>query len=82
MGKLSIAFSGKCRIPRFVIQKRNRIDIQQGNECAGYATAYLLRHFDIPVAGDEIYAKISRKLSDGCVFPKGVKKYLKDTDSV
>lgn len=29
----------------------NRIDFQSGNECAGYSSAYLLRHLGIPVHG-------------------------------
>ena len=76
MGSFSLRILKSNKISQFVVQKENRIDIQKGNECSGYATAYLLRHYDIPANGTEIYQKMPYKASDGCVPPKGIKKVL------
>ena len=76
MGSFSLRILKSNKISQFVIQKENRIDIQKGNECSGYAAAYLLRHYDIPATGTEVYQKMPYKASDGCVPPKGIKKVL------
>lgn len=76
MGSYSLKIAAPTDIPQFVICKENRIDIQKGNQCSGYAAAYLLRHYDIPANGTEIYQKMPYKASDGCVPPKGIKKVL------
>ena len=47
MGSFTLKLSGKCSISQFVVHKDNRIDMQKGNECSGYSTAYILRHYDI-----------------------------------
>lgn len=77
MGSFLLKLSPPCSVSQFVVNKENRIDIQKGNECSGYAAAYLLRHYDIPASGTEIYQKMPYKTSDGCVPPSGVKKVLK-----
>ncbi|MDE6055176.1 MAG: C39 family peptidase [Lachnospiraceae bacterium] len=76
MGSYSLKISISNSISQFVVSKENHIDIQKGNECSGYAAAYLLRHYDIPANGTEIYQKMPYKASDGCVPPKGIKKVL------
>lgn len=76
IGCFSLRFSYKCGAPRFFVKKENRIDLQKGNECSGYAAAYLLRHYGIPANGTEVYQKMSHKASDGCVPPRGVKRVL------
>lgn len=76
MGSYRLKIAPPCEVSRYMVRKENRIDIQKGNECAGYATAYLLRHYDIPADGTEIYQKMPFKASDGCVPPKGIRKVL------
>lgn len=76
MGSYSLKIAAPTGVTQFVIRKENRIDIQKGNECSGYAAAYLLRHYDIPANGTEIYQKMPYKASNGCVPPKGIKKVL------
>ena len=76
MGSYSLKISISNSISQFVISKENHIDIQKGNECSGYAAAYLLRHYDIPASGTEVYQQMPYKASDGCVPPKGIKKVL------
>lgn len=51
MGALKPRFSRRCRKPSFMITAPNRIDFQSGNECAGYSSAFLLRHLGISVHG-------------------------------
>lgn len=77
MGSYVLKVSPPCSVSRFVVNKANRIDIQKGNECSGYAAAYLLRHYEIPANGTEIYQKMPFKASDGCVPPSGIRKVLK-----
>lgn len=76
LGRFSLSFSRKCSIPKFIVAKENRIDIQNGFKCSGYATAYLLRHYDIPANGEDVYSEMPDKMADGYVYPKGIKKIL------
>lgn len=41
IGGFSLRFSRKCSASQFVVQRENRIDLQEGNACSGYAAAYL-----------------------------------------
>lgn len=74
MGPLMFTFSRKSGISRFMVPKENRIDMQSGNSCAGYATAYVLRHYDIPADGDDIYMNMPDKMANGYVYPKEIKR--------
>lgn len=76
MGGMTPRFAAKCRSVQACIFKENHIDLQQANECAGFSTAYLLRHYDIPATGAEVYQEMTDKMADGCVYPKAVKKLL------
>ncbi len=76
MGAFALRFSGKCSALSFVITKENRIDMQKENECAGYAAAYILRHYDMAADGEEIYKKIPNKMADGYVYPKEIRRTL------
>lgn len=76
MGIPMPTFSKKNRISRFMVLKENRIDLQKGNSCSGYSIAYVLRHYDIPADGDDIYMKLPNKMVDGCVYPKEIKGML------
>ncbi len=59
MGSYTLKIAASISISQFVIGKENRI---------------LLRHYDIPANGTEIYQKMPYKASDGCVPPKAIKK--------
>lgn len=63
---------------KYIIKKKNRIELQQNNECSAFATAYLLRHFEIETNGIDVYKKIPSKMRSGDVYPKGIRKYLKN----
>lgn len=76
MGVLHFRFSMKCRKKEFVITKKNRIDIQNGYQCAGFSTAYILRHWSLETDGNRLYEVIPNKMKDGCVYPKGIRNLL------
>ena len=76
MGSFTLKFSKKCAITQFMVSKDNRIDMQKGNQCSGYSTAYILRHYDIPANGEEIYEKMPNKMANGYVYPKEIKRML------
>lgn len=76
MGLPRLRLSKKCQVPRYLVSKSNRIDMQSGPECSAYASAFLLRHFGMEASGAELYRKITGRRSDGTVYPKGVRKLL------
>lgn len=76
MGALRFRFSLNCKVKQFVITKENRIDFQNGNECAAFSSAYVLRHWGIEESGNNLYEKIQNKTKDGCVYPKGIQRLL------
>lgn len=76
LGRFSLCFSRKCSVPQFMVSKENKIDIQNGYKCSGYATAYLLRHYDIQASGEEVYREMPNKMANGYVYPKGIRKLL------
>ncbi len=62
---------------KFLIQQKNKIDIQNKYECAAFSTAYVLRHLGKEADGFEVYANIPSKMKTGHVYPKGIRTYLK-----
>lgn len=76
MGILHFHFSTKCSLNKFLITKENRIDFQDGNQCAAFSAAYVLRHWNIEESGNNLYQIMPGKLKDGCVYPKGIQKLL------
>lgn len=76
MGALHVCFALQCKTQEFVITKANRFEMQTGNQCAGFAAAYLLRHWDMEKDGDSLYEVIPNKMRDGCVRPKGIIRLL------
>lgn len=76
MGGFKLKLHNKIRNPEFLIKQANSIDFQTGNECAGFSSAYLLRHMGIPAEGNQVYSRLGRKMKDGCVYPKEVCKIL------
>ena len=76
MGSFSFRFSFKCKKEEYLITQKNRIDFQNNVECAGFSSAFVLRHFGIEADGNELYNKILWKMNDGCVYPKQLKNLL------
>ena len=76
MGRLTYHFAGKCEQKKYIVAKRNRIDMQTGYKCSAYASAYVLRHYDVDASGEELYTEIPNKTKNGYVYPKGIKNLL------
>ena len=60
----------------FINKTGNYFETQKKFECAGYATAYVLRELGIQICGDDLYNKIDRRLPFGFVSPKSILRYL------
>lgn len=58
---------------KFSINMKNRIDFQHGNKCAAFATAYVLRHFNINSDGNTLYQHFPCKVPSGGVTPLGIR---------
>lgn len=76
LGGLAWKISGKIGLPSYMVEDKNRIDIQTGFQCSAFASAYVLRHFGMDASGTMLYAKIPHKMKSGYVYPKGIKVLL------
>lgn len=64
--------SNRLQQESFLIDFLNRFEYQKKRECAGYATAFVLRHFGINIDGQTAYNEIPVKLLNGDVSGLGV----------
>lgn len=62
---------------RHILDFENHIDFQNGNECAAFATAYILRFFNVNVDGNTLYKDFPCKFPSGSITPLGIRKVLK-----
>jgi len=62
---------------KFSVNVKNRIDFQHGNKCAAFATAYVLRHFNINSDGNTLYKHFPCKVPSGGVTPLGIRIVLR-----
>lgn len=76
MGALHLRLFFGCRVKQFLITRENRMDFQNGNECAAFSSAYVLRHWGIEENGVSLYERIPGKRRDGTVYPAGIRKLL------
>lgn len=60
-----------------IINDKNYVQFQSKNDCAGYATAYVLRHLGEEVEGAQLHVDMSFKVGNG-VSLRGVRKSFKD----
>ena len=61
-----------------LIKNKNYFEYQKNNECAGYASAYVLRSLGIEASGSDIYNEIENKDSLGLVYPTDVPRIFED----
>lgn len=75
---IGIARPAKKKIydKEFMLKNRNRLDFQRSTECSGYSFAYVLRSFGVEADGNDIYAKIDRKMRNGAVLPRTLRKVI------
>ena len=62
----------KCGRKEYMIDADNRFEYQQGSECSGYSTAFVLRHLGIDIDGLSAYKQIPVKLWRGSVPGIGI----------
>ena len=65
----------KCA-KEYLLKMPNRMAYQKSTECSGFSTAYVLRSFGIEADGNDVYAKIKRKMKNGAVMPRALKKEM------
>ncbi len=62
---------------KYLITSSNHIEIQGFNQCAGFSSAYLMRHYGKDVTGDMIYKNMPH-LDNGTILPKHVVRLLRN----
>lgn len=77
LGGLAWKTSGKSGLSSYIVEGKNRIDIQTEFQCSAFASAYVLRHFGKDTSGIKLYTKMSHKMKNGYVYPKGIKVLLR-----
>lgn len=86
MGTFSLKLSGKPEHEKYMIfpdensMKINGsfFELQGEVECAGFASAFLLRSMGYDAAGRDIYDSMTCKRKDGTVYPKAIVKLLRE----
>ncbi len=76
LGRLHVKSGRGCRKGQFLIERENRIDLQERFECSAYSSAFCLRHWGIEAEGPELYQKMPNKMKNGYVYPKGIQNLL------
>lgn len=56
----------------YLIQTRNAFEQQGSNQCGGFSSAYVMRHFGEDCSGDDVYDQLDYKLSSGYVLPQAI----------
>ncbi|MBQ8597546.1 MAG: C39 family peptidase [Lachnospiraceae bacterium] len=60
-----------------IINEANYVQFQDGLDCGGYATAYVLRHLGEEIEGEALYPQMSYKVGRG-VSLRGIRKAFRD----
>ena len=66
----------KPKATSYFVDAPNTIEIQGFNQCAGFSSAYLMRHFGRNITGFEAYQKMP-KLKNGTILPKHLLSFLR-----
>lgn len=61
----------------FIASENNFVEYQTGKDCAGYASAYVLRHLGEEIEGRHLYKEMSFKVGKGVALG-GVRKAFQD----
>ena len=86
MGPFSLRLSGRPGHGEYHVTPRENsrkingsfFELQGEVECAGFASAFLLRFMGYEAAGKEIYDSMTHKRRDGTVYPKAIVKLLRE----
>lgn len=86
MGPLFPHFSGRTKISEFFVTPRvesvktqtgSYFEFQQNGGCAGFSSAFLLRHMGVAADGLEAFKEVPGQMKGGAAFPKGITGFFK-----
>lgn len=60
----------------YLIETPNSFEQQGTNQCGGFASAFVMRHFRQDCSGEDIYNQLDYKLSSGYVLPQAILDYF------
>ena len=52
-------------------------EFQQGGGCAGFSSAFVLRHSGVQIGGEEAFKDVPFQMKGGIAFPKGITGFFK-----
>lgn len=52
-------------------------EFQQGGGCAGFSSAFVLRHSGVQIGGEEAFKDVPFQMKGGMAFPKGITGFFK-----
>ncbi len=52
-------------------------EFQQGGGCAGFSSAFVLRHSGVQIGGEEAFKEVPFQMKGGLAFPKGITGFFK-----
>ncbi|GEM_PF-661872 len=62
----------------YLIETSNYFEPQGTNQCGGFASAFVMRHFGQDCSGEDVYNRLDAKLSSGYVLPQAILDYFDD----
>lgn len=86
MGPLHIHFEKKAKFSNFFVRPRPEtvktengtyFEFQGAGGCAGFSSAFVLRHMGENAKGDEIFKEVPFTYGNGVAFPKGITGFFK-----
>lgn len=60
----------------YLIEVPNYFEQQGTNQCGGFASAFVMRHFGQDCLGEDVYGQLNYKLSSGYVLPQAILDYF------
>lgn len=60
----------------YMIQTPNFFEQQGTNQCGGFSSAFVMRHFGQDCSGEDVYNQLDYKLSSGYVLPQAILDYF------
>ncbi len=62
----------------YLIKTPNSFEQQGTNQCGGFTSAFVMRHFGQDCSGEDVYNQLDYKLSSGYVLPQAILDYFTD----
>ncbi len=86
MGPLLPHFAGKSKLSEFFVSPRaetlrtpdaSYFEFQKNGGCAGFSSAFVLRHLGYAATGDETFKEVPYQMKGGAGVPKGISGFFK-----